>query len=370
MTDIAKFEQFGLNAFYNGIPILDNASDWFKWNQKVNEFIRISAVADDGTTPPIEEEEGARQWTHRQKFYSAMITAKLTHNAAQRINAFEISRVQALLKAVKDNFKPEGTGTYVNLQRQYMSLTREKCGSAQALGAEIRKIHAEKLLLDPDCVSSEIERTFFFVHALGPEYENFRDHIFRQMDLVNERDANGNITKAAPTFDYIENKAIEEEHRKGQLSKQPTEAQALPALAIIRGPGDKKVIPSSDGTTCRIEIDNVPYCSLCRKPYHVDSECFSKNPRPRDQKKDGKSHKSKPGNSHTGARKPLKRRPTSDDEDDDVGGPRDPKKPTFMATKVSGEDVNKAFGKDVEGNFALFDHIPTLMATKTLSIHL
>ncbi|KAJ5473962.1 hypothetical protein N7475_003528 [Penicillium sp. IBT 31633x] len=366
MTDIAKFEQFGLNAFYNGIPILDNASDWFKWNQKVNEFIRISAVADDGTTPPIEEEE-ARQWNHRQKFYSAMITAKLTHNAAQRISAFAISRVNALLKAVKDNFKPEGTGTYVNLQRQYMSLTREKCGSAQALGAEIRKIHAEKLLLDPDCVTSEIERTFFFVHALGPEYESFRDHIFRQMDLVNERDANGNITKAAPTFDYIENKAIEEEHRKGQLSKQPTEAQALPALAIIRGPGDKKVIPSSDGTTCRIEIENVPYCSFCRKPYHVDSECFNKNPRLKDQKKDGKSHKSKPGNSHTGARKPLKRRPSTDDEDD-VGGPRDPKKPTFMATKVSGEDVNKAFRKDVEGNFALFDHIPTMMATKTLSI--
>ncbi|KAJ5900336.1 uncharacterized protein N7473_004406 [Penicillium subrubescens] len=198
MTDIAKFEQFGLNTFYNGIPTLDNASDWFKWNQRVNEFIRISAVADDGTTPPIEEEE-AQQWIHRQRFYSAMITAKLTYNAAQRINAFEISRVQTLLKAVKDNFKPEGTGTYVNLQRRYMSLTREKCGSAQALRAEIRKIHAEKLLLDPDCVSSEIERTFFFVHALGPEYESFRDHIFRQMDLVNERDANGNITKAAPT---------------------------------------------------------------------------------------------------------------------------------------------------------------------------
>ncbi|KAJ5829151.1 uncharacterized protein N7525_007404 [Penicillium rubens] len=369
MTDIAKFEQFGLNTFYNGIPILDNASDWFKWNQKVNEFIRISAVADDGTTPPTEEEE-ARKWAHRQKFYSAMITAKLTHNAAQRINASDISRVHVLLKAVQDNFKPEGTGTYVNLQRQYMSLTREKCGSAQALGAEIRKIHAEKLLLDPDCVTSEIERTFFFVHALGPEYESFRDHIFRQMDLVNERDADGNITKAAPTFDYIENKAIEEEHRKGQLSKQPTEAEALPALAAIRGSGDKKVIPSSDGTTCRIEIDNVPYCSFCRKPYHVDSECFSKNPKLRDQKKDGKGQKSKSGNSHTGARKSLKRRPSADDNDDDdnIGGPRDPKKPTFMATKVSGEDVNKAFGKDVEGNLALFNHVPTMMATKTLSI--
>lgn len=167
-----------------------------------------------------------------------------------------------------------------------MSLTREKCGSAQALGAEIRKIHAEKLLLNPDCVTSEIERTFFFAHALGPEYESFRDHIFRQMDLVNERDANGDITRAAPTFDYIENKAIEEEHRKGQLSKQPTEAQALPTLALIRGPGDKKLIPSSNGMTCRIEIDNVPYCSFCRKPYHVESECFSKNPRLKDQKKD------------------------------------------------------------------------------------
>jgi len=80
------------------------------------------------TTPPMEEEE-ARQWIHRQRFYSAMITAKLTHGAAQRINAFEISQVQLLLRAVKDSFKPEGSGTYVNLQRRYMSLTREKCGA-------------------------------------------------------------------------------------------------------------------------------------------------------------------------------------------------------------------------------------------------
>ena len=297
-----------------------------------------------------------------------MITAKLTHNAAQRINAFEIPRVQVLLKAVQDNFKPEGSGTYVNLQRRYMALTRDKCGSTQALGAEIRKIHAEKLLLDPDCVTSEIERTFFFVHALGPEYESFRDHIFRQMDLVNERDANGNVTKAAPTFDYIENKAIEEEHRKGQLGKQPTETQALPALALVRGPGDKKLILSSDGTTCRIELDNVPYCSFCRKPYHVDSECFIKNPRRKVQRKGGDGQKPKPGGVHTGVRKQLKRRPSTADEEDDANGPKDPDKPTFMATKVPEKDVNKAFRNDVESNFALFDHLPTMMAMKALSI--
>ncbi|KAJ5350210.1 hypothetical protein N7541_007937 [Penicillium brevicompactum] len=367
MTEIAKFEQFGINTFYNGIPTLDNASDWFRWNQKVNEFIRISAVADDGATP-LTEEEAARQWIHRQKFYSAMITAKLTHNAAQRINAFEIPRVQALLKAVQDNFKPEGSGTYVSLQRRYMALTRDKCGSTQALGAEIRKIHAEKLLLDPDCVTSEIERTFFFVHALGPEYESFRDHIFRQMDLVNERDANGSIIKAAPTFDYIENKAIEEEHRKGQLGKQAMESQALPALALVRGPGDKKLIPSSDGTTCRIEIDNVPYCSFCRKPYHIDAECFTKNPRLKVQRKDGDGPKPRPGRIHIGGRRQSKRRTLTDDEDDDGSGPKDPKKPTFMATKVSGKDVNEAFGNDIEGNLTLFDHVPIMMAIKTPSI--
>lgn len=37
------------------------------------------------------------------------------------------------------------------------------------------------------------------------------------MDLVNERDADGTIINAVPTFDYIKNKAIEEEYRKGQL---------------------------------------------------------------------------------------------------------------------------------------------------------
>ncbi|OJD10622.1 hypothetical protein AJ78_08417 [Emergomyces pasteurianus Ep9510] len=342
---------FGLNTFYNAIPTLDNASDWFQWNQKVNEFIRISAVADDGSIPPVEEEE-AQQWTH-----------------PQRIKAFDISQVQPLIKAIKNNFKPEGTGTYVNLQRQYMSLTREKCGSAQALGAEIRKIHAEKLLLDPECVTSEIERTFFFMHALGPEYESFRDHMFRQIDLVNERDENGTVTKAAPSFDYIENKAIEEEHRKAQLGKQPTEARALPALAVVRGPGEKKVIPSSDGNTCRIEIDNVPYCSFCRKPYHRDSECFSKNPRLKDQKRDGKKPRLKPGSSSAGAPKSLKRQPTTDDEDDDVSGPKDSKKPTFMTMRATEEDVNAAFEKDIERNLAEFSHTLAMMTTKTLSIH-
>ncbi|KAJ5931193.1 hypothetical protein N7516_005682 [Penicillium verrucosum] len=188
------------------------------------------------------------------------------------------------------------------------------------------------------------------------------------MDLVNERDANGSIIKAAPTFDYIENKAIEEEHRKGQLGKQAMESQALPALALVRGPGDKKLIPSSDGTTCRIEIDNVPYCSFCRKPYHIDAECFTKNPRLKVQKKDGDGPKPRPGRMHIGARRQSKRRTLTDDEDDDGSGPKDPKKPTFVATKVSGKDVNEAFGNDIEGNLTLFDHVPIMMAIKTPSI--
>ncbi|CAG9955910.1 unnamed protein product [Clonostachys rosea f. rosea IK726] len=350
MTDIAKFEQFGLGAFYNAIPTLDNANDWFKWNQKVNEFIQISAVAEDKADPPLEEEE-ARQWERRQKFYSAMLTAKLTHNAAQRINAFEIHQVHSLLRAVKEKFKPEGSGTYVNLQRRYMSLTREKCGSAQALGAEIRRIHSEKLLLDPDCVTSEIERTFFFMHALGAEYEAFRDHIFRQMDFVNDRDADGNVVKAAPTFDYIENRAIEEEHRKGQLGKQPS-------------PGQKKLIPSSDGATCRIEIDNVPYCSFCQKPYHVETECFKRNPKLKG--KDERAHKARARGSQANGRKPLKRQHSTDDEDDNAVGPNNPKKPTFMMIKATGEDVNAAFGKDVEHNCAT--HTFAMMATRTLPI--
>jgi hypothetical protein len=275
--------------------------------------------------------------------------------------------VQSLIKAVKDHFKPEGTGTYVQLQRRYISLTRAKCGSVQALGAEIRKIHAEKLLLDRDCVTSEIERTFFFLDALGPEYESFRDHIFRQMDIVNKRDEKGNIIKAAPMFDYVENKAIEEEHRKGQLGKPPADAQALPTFAVTRKSGDKKITPSLDGTTCQIEIHNVPYCSFCQRPYHVKSECFKKIPHLKDQDKNGKGRKAKSGATQTGTRKSSKRRSSSDDEGD-MDGPKDPKRPTFMATTASAEDVNAAFGKDVKGNLALFNYSLTIMITKTLSI--
>jgi hypothetical protein len=57
MTNTAKFKQFRLSAFYNNIPVLDNASDWFRWNQKVNKFIRISPIANDGVVLLIEEDE-------------------------------------------------------------------------------------------------------------------------------------------------------------------------------------------------------------------------------------------------------------------------------------------------------------------------
>ncbi|KAJ5481389.1 hypothetical protein N7475_000201 [Penicillium sp. IBT 31633x] len=287
-----------------------------------------------------------------------MIAAKLTHNAAQRINPFEIPRVQTLIKAVKEYFKPEGSGTYVNLQRRYMSLARAKCGSAQALGTEIRKIHAEKLLLDPACVTSEIERSFFFLHALGPEYESFRDHVFRQMDIVNDRDENGHITKAAPTFDYIENKAIEEDHRKGQLSNQPADANTLPAFTLSRSLRDKKTIPSSNRKTCRIEINNVPFCAFCQSPYHGEPECFKKNPNLRDLEKERRIRRPRPSDAYTDLRKPSKRRASTDHEDDDSEGSRDPKRPTFMATQASKQDINAAFGREVEGNLATSGHIP------------
>jgi hypothetical protein len=95
------------------------------------------------------------------------------------------------------------------------------------------------------------------------------------MDIVNDRDEDGNITNAAPIFDYIENKAIKEEHRKGQLGNQPTDKNALPAFTLSHKPRDRKVIPSLDRKTCRIEMNNVPFCAFCRKPI-IESHTASK----------------------------------------------------------------------------------------------
>jgi hypothetical protein len=57
MTNTAKFKQFRLSAFYNNIPVLNNAGDWFRWNQKVNEFIGISPIANNRVVPLIEEDK-------------------------------------------------------------------------------------------------------------------------------------------------------------------------------------------------------------------------------------------------------------------------------------------------------------------------
>lgn len=48
----------------------------------------------------------------------------------------------------------------------------------------------------------------------------------------------------------------------------------------------------------------------------------------------------RPKEAHTGVRNPSKRRASTDHEDDDSEGPRDPKRPTFVATKASKQDIN------------------------------
>ena len=60
MTDTTKFEQIDLTIFYNTILVLNNANDWFKWNKKVKEFIRISPIAKDRNAPLVQDKE----WTY------------------------------------------------------------------------------------------------------------------------------------------------------------------------------------------------------------------------------------------------------------------------------------------------------------------
>ncbi|KAF9729863.1 hypothetical protein PMIN01_11796 [Paraphaeosphaeria minitans] len=118
MTDTASLRKIGFARFYEAIPVLDNA------NRAVHNFIQISEIAKNEASLPLDE-AGAEQWRDRQTFHSSMIAAKLTENAAQRIDAYHIDRVQSLIRAVRANFKPEGSGTYVTLQRRLLSVTRQ-----------------------------------------------------------------------------------------------------------------------------------------------------------------------------------------------------------------------------------------------------
>lgn len=77
----------------------------------------------------------------------------------------------------------------------------------------------------------------------------------------------------------------------------------------------------------------------------------------------------RPKEAHAGVRNPCKRRASTDHEDDDSEGPRDPKRPTFVATKASKQDINAAFSTEVEGNVATFDFFPSMMVTKSASIN-
>ena len=47
----------------------------------------------------------------------------------------------------------------------------------------------------------------------------------------------------------------------------------------------------------------------------------------------------------------------TDDENNDVNNLKNLKKLIFIAIKVSGEDINKIFRKNIEGNITLFNYI-------------
>jgi hypothetical protein len=80
MIDTAELEQFCLIKLYDAIPVRWNPSDWSQWNNRVWDFIRKSPVAEDGAIPP--DKDQAKEWYSRQRFYTAMITEKLSYNAA------------------------------------------------------------------------------------------------------------------------------------------------------------------------------------------------------------------------------------------------------------------------------------------------
>jgi hypothetical protein len=101
----------------------------------------------------------------------------------------------------------------------------------------------------------------------------------------------------------------------------------------------------------------------------VEARCFKKNPKLKEQGGDDKACKAKSDNSRIDTRNLSKKRSSTDNEDNNEGGLRDPKRPTFMVTMALEEDVNAAFGKDIEGNLVLFNYTLIIIAMKSPSIY-
>lgn len=99
----------------------------------------------------------------------------------------------------------------------------------------------EKLLLDPACLTFGVPRNFLFLHALSPEYEKNREYYFRQVEIANHRDEDGNVTKVPSTFDQIENKAIEQGHRYGQLGNKPAHTTCFLPSHSAEASGSRKL---------------------------------------------------------------------------------------------------------------------------------
>ncbi|KAF2254366.1 hypothetical protein BU26DRAFT_500137 [Trematosphaeria pertusa] len=147
MTDTADFEQFCLTTLYNAIPMLDNPSDRYEWNNRVCDFIEISSVAEDGAPPPNKDQ--AKEWYRRQKLYTAMIMKKLSHNAAPRIKALGISDVQSLLEAVRERFNFSRLKDEA-IEEEYRSGQRgNEPAKAQRVSNQIQTL-TRQILISPD----------------------------------------------------------------------------------------------------------------------------------------------------------------------------------------------------------------------------
>jgi hypothetical protein len=67
----------------------------------------------------------------------------------------------------------------------------------------------------------------------------------------------------------------------------------------------------------------------------------------RKESKDRKDSHTRLGDTRRNRDRPTKRQSISDEEEDSAAGLKDLKKPTFMATQSTREDVNAAFAHDL-----------------------
>jgi hypothetical protein len=268
-----------LSVSLEQIKKLESPSGWVTWKRDITDALGIGGYKDllgrnkdapaaVGLTPEVHY---TRQelWMSRQETACSIVLKCCGYNAATLLQATQADgtpkveeRLHLYLETLEKRYQPTGSAILQSLDASYLETTLAECkGGVSEYAERLRKARSELEQLDPDLVIPEPLFVNRFLRGLGPNFTTFLTSFCQMNSLLPVRNTAGIITTEGVTFDTAVMSAEADEANQRLQNTAPT------ALVVRHQEKGRSSGPPPTTT-----------CNHCKKPYHVEANCWTKHP--------------------------------------------------------------------------------------------